>query len=182
MKKIFILITALIFFSNAAICDDMGEWDDYIKIDADAKSQPKSVTKDEFEKVMKMFEKKKKDKPKVKGESRVPDDESYGNVQVFKEMYETYPTILVPADLITFDGQEIPTGFYRIMSVKKPYGYFMNFYQGNSLVARVKSETTHNDYNQKTLNYAQMIENDEKSVKFIYGDIDCNLETVIYLK
>lgn len=182
MKKIFLLITALIFCANAAYCDDIGEWDDYIKIDEAAKSQQKSVTKDEFEKVMQRFEKKKKEKPKIKGESRTPEDEAFGNVQIFKEMYETYPTILVPTDLVTQEGQEIPTGFYRIMSVKKPHGYFMNFYQGNSLIARVKSNKTDNDFNQKTLNYAKMIENDENTVRFIYGDIDCNLETLIYIK
>ena len=58
----------------------------------------------------------------------------------------------------------------------------MNFYQGNSLIARVKSNKTDNDFNQKTLNYAKMIENDENTVRFIYGDIDCNLETLIYIK
>ena len=142
----------------------------------------KASKKHEFEKVMQRFEKKKKEKPKIKGESRTPEDESFGNVQIFKEMYETYPTILVPTDLVTQDGQEIPTGFYRIMSVKKPHEYFMNFYQGNSLIARVKSNKTDNDFNQKTLNYAKMIENDENTVRFIYGDIDCNLETLIYIK
>ena len=184
MTKFLVLTTALIFFANAAFCEGLDDWDDYIKIDEAAKSQQKTVTKDEFEKVMQQFEKKnkKKEKSKIKGESRTPEDEAFGNVQIFKELYETYPTILVPTDLITTDGQEIPTGFYKIMSVKKPNGYFMNFYQGNSLIARVKSDITQNDYNQKTLNYAKMIDNDENSVKFIYGDIDCNLESLIYIK
>ena len=60
MKKIFLLITALIFCASAAYCDDIGEWDDYIKIDEAAKSQQKTVTKDEFEKVMQRFKKRKK--------------------------------------------------------------------------------------------------------------------------
>ena len=182
MKKFLLISAAIIFVSSAAFCDDMGEWDDYIKIDDAAKNQQKAVTKDEFEKVMQRFEKKKEEKPKVKGESRTPEDESYGNVKIFKELYETYPTILVPTDLITADGQDIPTGFYRIMSVNNSAGNYMNFYQGNSLIARVKSQRTENDYNQKTLNYAKMIENDDCSVKFIYGDIDCNLEALIFIK
>lgn len=167
------------FCINYCLAD---EWDDYMKIDDAAKNQQKTVTQDEFEKVMQRYEKKKKTKPAVKGESRVPESEDYGNVQIMNDMYNTYPTIMVPIHLITADEQEIPAGFYRIMSAKKPNAYYINFYQGNSLVAKVKANTTDNDYNQKTLNYAQMIENNEKTVKFIYGDIDCNLETVINIK
>lgn len=179
MRRFCLILILMVITGSCCFADD---WDDYMKIDEAAKSQQKTVTQDEFEKVMQRFEKKKKTKPAVKGESRMFDNENPDSLKIMQEMYETYPTIMVPTDLISIDGQEIPTGFYRIMSVKKPYGYYMNFYQGNSLIARVHANPTNNDYNQKTLNYAKMISHDDKSVKFIYGDIDCNLETLINIK
>lgn len=179
MRQILALFLFFAFTINCALADD---WDDYIKIDDAAKNQQKTVTQDEFEKVMQRFEKKKKEKPKIKGEARMQENTTPDTLNLVNEMYETYPTIMVPTDLITIEQQEIPAGFYRIMSVKKPYGYFINFYQGNSLIAKVHASSTSNDYNQKTLNYAKMIANDEKSVKFIYGDIDCNLETTLKIK
>ena len=69
MKKFLVLTTALIFFANAAFCEGLDDWDDYIKIDEAAKSQQKTVTKDEFEKVMQQFEKKNKN-------SKTPDDDN----------------------------------------------------------------------------------------------------------
>lgn len=184
MIKIFLTFISLILFSSAVFADD---WDEYMKIDDEAKNQQKTVTKDEFEKVLKLFKNKKEEKDKKKqqkkmGESRMPKDENFSDLKILNNMYDAYPTLMVPADLVTPDSGEIPAGFYRIMSVKKPYGYYMNFYQGNSLIARVPSQETENDYAQKSLNYAKIIPLSDSEVKFIYGDIDCNLEAVLRLK
>ncbi len=184
MKKIFAFLIALTFLSTVVYADD---WDDYIEVDEAAKSQQKTVTKDEFEKVLKQFKNKREEKAKQKlkkkmGESRMPKDENFSDLTILNNMYDAYPTLMVPADLITADYKEIPAGFYRIMSVKKEDSYFMNFYQGNSIIARVPSIVTDNDYNQESLNYAKIIPISDKEVKFIYGDIDCNLEAVLFLK
>ena len=53
-----------------AFADDGDFWDEPMKIDSDAKNQQRAVTDQEFEKVMKFFERKKKkkeDKNKPKG-------------------------------------------------------------------------------------------------------------------
>lgn len=170
---------------NFCFADD---WDDYIKIDDAAKNQQKTVTQDEFEKVMSRYEKKGKDakngkgKTKIKGSPMMQPSDDAKDAEVLKTIYDTYPTIMVPLDLITADNVEIATGFYRVMSVVKPYGHFLNFYQGNSLIAKVRSNDTNDDYGEKSLNYAKIIPLDERSVRFIYGDIDCNLETVLRVK
>ncbi len=184
MKNIFAFFIILTIFSSVAYAD---EWDEYIEVDEAAKSQQKTVTQDEFEKVLKQFKNKREEKQQKKlkkkmGESRMPKDENFSDLTILKNMYDAYPTLMVPADLLTSDYKEIPAGYYRIMSVKRPDGYFMNFYQGNSLIARVPSKFTDNDYNQKSLNYAKIIPLSDQEVKFIYGDIDCNLEAVLFLK
>ena len=45
-----------------AFADDGDFWDEPMKIDSDAKNQQRAVTDQEFEKVMKFFERKKKKK------------------------------------------------------------------------------------------------------------------------
>lgn len=190
MKRI-LLLTFLICFtalSLPVLADDGDFWDEPMKIDSEAKNQQKAVTDQEFEKVMKFFERKKKkkeEKNKPKGapigpqlqENIQPPDEN-----AFKVTYEEYPTIMIPVTLINYDYREITPGFYRILSVNKDNKYYLNFYQGNSLIAKVPAINTGNDHNQKSLNYAKIIPVNDKFMDIIYGDIDCNIEARVEIK
>ena len=98
---------------------------------------------------------------------------------VLKDLKDDYPTVMIPVTLITSEKTEITPGFYRILSAKNNEEYFINFYQGNSLVAKIKAKNTGNDFNQKSLNYAKVIPKDNNFMNVIYGDIDCNLEAVL---
>lgn len=194
MKKILsAIIFGFVFLTgcNAFAADDF--WDEPMKIDEAAKTQEKSVTNQEFEKVMQFFERKKKkkeEKKKPKGaplwEQNVPDAEektpSNDISGVLKNIKEDYPTAMLPVTLITPQMTEIPPGYYRILSAKNDYGYFINFYQGNQLIAKVKAQNTGNDHNQKSLNYAKLIPFNDEYMKVIYGDIDCNLEARLLIK
>ena len=142
-------------------------------------------------KLKKKKKKKKEEKKKPKGaplwEQNVPDAEektpSNDISGVLKNIKEDYPTAMLPVTLITPQMTEIPPGYYRILSAKNDYGYFINFYQGNQLIAKVKANETENDYEQKTLNYVKLLTKDnEKQAKIIYGDLDCNLETTVNIK
>ena len=66
MKKFFLLFLSFIFLTSLApaIADDADFWDEPMKVDQAAKNQEKAVTNQEFEKVMKFFEKKKKKRRK----------------------------------------------------------------------------------------------------------------------
>ena len=141
---------------------------------------------------MKFFEKKKKkkeEKKKPKGnpvwqnnnidENTEPQDMVSG---ALKQQKQDYPTVMIPVTLITPSHTEIPPGYYRILSAKNDNGYFINFYQGNSLIAKVKALNTGNDYNQKSLNYAKVIPISDVYMKVIYGDIDCNIEAGLEIK
>lgn len=185
-----LLVSALILTKSPCRADDMDFWDEPMKIDSAAKSQERAVTDQDFEKVMKMFEKKKnkqKEKalPKGNATTRVAPDtpESMNSeVGILKNLYEAYPTVMIPVTLVTEYGEEIPPGYYRILSVKKDYGYFLNFYQGNSLIAKVEARNANNDHNQKSLNYAKLMPVNDKYMNVIYGDIDCNIESRLNIK
>lgn len=194
IMKRFLILLLIIFAGFSCIpCaaeDGADFWDEPMKIDAAAKSQERAVTNQEFEKVIKMFEKKKdkqkeKSKPKGKANTQLaPDMPENANSEmgVFKNTYEAYPTVMIPVTLTTPYGAEITPGYYRILSVKKDYGFFLNFYQGNSLVAKIQAVETGNDHNQKSLNYAKIIPVDNKYMNVIYGDIDCNIEAKLDIK
>ncbi len=191
MKKFFLLFLSFIFFTTLApaIADDADFWDEPMKVDQAAKNQEKAVTNQEFEKVMKFFEKKKKKKeeknrpkgapigPQIQEGMQAPD------ANAFKVTYEEYPTVMIPVTLVTPNLTEIPPGYYRILSVKNGNDYYLNFYQGNALIAKVAAINTGNDHNQKSLNYAKVIPVDnDMYMNVIYGDIDCNIEARLVIK
>ena len=129
--------------------------------------------------------KKKEDKNKPKGAPIGPqmqEGATPADSNSFKVTYEDYPTVMIPVTLITADHKEIPPGYYRILSAKKENGYFLNFYQGSSLVAKISAIETGDDHNQKSLNYAKVIPVNDSFMNVIYGDIDCNIEAVVRIK
>ena len=185
--RIILLILCLLIPQLPIMAEDADFWDKPMQVDAEAKNQ-KPITDAEFEKVMSQLEKKKKkkqEKNKFKGAPSTPGIENLNDMKVLNNLYDTYPTIMIPLNLISQDNQLIEAGFYRVMSVKKPNEFYLNFYQGNTLVARVRAFETQNDHNQKTLNYIQLIKPDIENANYmqvIYGDLDCNLETYLNIK
>ena len=180
----FLLILSFICFAQLAVfAEDVDFWDEPVKIDNAAKSQEQAVTDQEFNKVLNLFKKKqtaKEEKKKKKmGTPMNPDIENQPDMKILNNLYDSYPTLMVPVTLVTTDRQKIEPGYYRVMSVKKPEQCFINFYQGNSLIAKVKAVETENDYGQKTLNYVKIITEQDNKAKIIYGDLDCNLETTV---
>ena len=172
-----------------SLADDADFWDEPMKIDAKAKNQQQSVTNQEFDKVinfLKRNKKKKDDKKRPKGnpvwENNAPEESQQSISNVLNTEKQDYPTVMVPVTLITPIGTEIPPGFYRMLSAKNPSGYYINFYQGNSLIAKIKATETGNDYNQQSLNYAKLIPVNDEYMRIIYGDIDCNIETALKIK
>lgn len=187
MKKFLSVIFIFSIFCSfqPVLADDGDFWDEPMKIDEAAKSQQRAVTDQEFEKVLKMFKKKKKDKKAPKGSPIGPqlqENQTPPDANAFKVTYETYPTVMIPVTLLTDTGNEIPPGYYRILSAKKDYGYFLNFYQGSTLVAKIRAFETGNDHNQKSLNYTKIMPVNDEYMNVIYGDIDCNIETRLKIK
>ncbi len=179
---------AMLFSAFPAVAED-DFWDEPMKIDAAAKSQQKAVTDQEFNKVINFFNKKKKkqeEKKKPKGQPigpQIPEGAAVPDSNSFKVTYEAYPTVMIPVTLVTEERVEIPPGFYRILSVKKDNDFYLNFYQGNSIIAKIRAINTGNDYNQKSLNYAKVMPVEgNRYMNVIYGDIDCNIEAQLEIK
>ena len=190
MKR-FLLLLVLFLMCNSTMpvmADDADFWDEPMKVDQAAKNQEKAVTNQEFEKVMQFFEKKKKkqeEKKRPKGQPIGPqlqEGMQAPDADAFKVTYEEYPTVMIPVTLVTPNLTEIPPGYYRILSVKKENNYYLNFYQGSSLIAKVAAINTGNDHNQKSLNYAKVIPYEDCYMNVIYGDIDCNIEARLVIK
>lgn len=191
MRRFLLLLILFCFGISClpSLADGEDFWDEPMKIDAEAKSQQKSVTNQEFEKVMEMFEKKKKKqeaKKKPKGnpvwQNNAPEEQQNGISNVLRDMKQDYPTVMIPVTLLTPYSTEIPPGYYRMLSAKNSAGYFINFYQGNTLIAKIKAIETGNDHNQKSLNYAKIIPVNNEYMNVIYGDIDCNIEARLLIK
>jgi hypothetical protein len=187
----FILFLSLIITlcSQSIAYSDEDFWDEPMQIDESAKTQEKTVTDSDFEKVMSFFEKKKKEKEKKKRpkgkpvwQNTNPEQEQDGISKVLTDIKQDYPTVMLPVTLLTPYETEIPPGYYRMLSAKSNGEYYINLYQGNSLVAKLLAKNTGNDYNQKSLNYAKIIPIDDNIMKIIYGDIDCNIETQLQIK
>ena len=183
MKR-FLLLLVLFLMCNSTMpvmADDADFWDEPMKVDQAAKNQEKAVTNQEFEKKKKKQEEKKRPKgqpigPQLQEGMQAPDADA------FKVTYEEYPTVMIPVTLVTPNLTEIPPGYYRILSVKKGDDYYLNFYQGSSLIAKVAAINTGNDHNQKSLNYAKVIPYEDSYMNVIYGDIDCNIEARLVIK
>lgn len=190
MKRFILLLFGLLMCTAAmpVMADDADFWDEPMKVDQAAKNQEKAVTNQEFEKVMQFFEKKKKkqeEKKRPKGQPIGPqlqEGMQAPDADAFKVTYEEYPTVMIPVTLVTPNLTEIPPGYYRILSVKKGDDYYLNFYQGSSLIAKVAAINTGNDHNQKSLNYAKVIPYEDSYMNVIYGDIDCNIEARLVIK
>ena len=192
MKKFLTCYILLMFLLPALPCaafdDDF--WDEPIKVDNEAKSQQKAVTDQEFNKVLNFFTRKKKEKEEKKKPKGAPIGPQIPEGQmpsvdntVIKNAKDDYSTVMIPVTLITRDGKEIEPGYYRILPVKSGNKiYYLNFYQGNQLIAKIPAYESATDHNQKSLNYAKVIPVEDRYMNVIYGDIDCNIEARVDIK
>lgn len=160
--------------------------------------QQKAVTDDEFNKtVHELRERRKKSKFKFfwqKGDEGNPlikpsflpqnapptiDVESLVPVQ---DLVKDSPTIMVPTDVITEDGVNVPTGFYRL-SIEQVRDNIYNLVltQGSNVVARVNAYQTDEEFSPNELNFAKAIFLSDQ-VKLIYGSLDLNLEGYLKVK
>lgn len=191
MKKLFlILFTSFLICTSALAADDSGssdEWSDIGKMQ-DAWDGQKIITDEQFEKIIEQRTKKSKEKQEKKfkkkvGEAINPNNINETNLTTLRKLAENYPTLLVPKTIFV-KNEVITPGFYRVLAAKTKKGkFFINFYQGSSLIGKIPAKETQNDYNAETINYAKIIyiENDLKA-KIVYGCLDYNLVAETWTK
>lgn len=184
MKKFFILLSVSVFLTSAAYCAEdssvSDEWSDIGKMQ-DAWDGQKIITDDMFEKIIKQRTQKANAKAEKRlkkqlGEPIDPNNSTTVNVNTIKKLAQDYPTLLVPKTLIS-GTSTVPTGFYRVLAAESKDGeFFINFYQGSTLIAKIPAYETENDFDAETINYAKIIytQNDNRA-KIVYGCLDYNL-------
>ena len=176
MKKFLLILLIMCLFAPICYCED-DDWSKMYENDADIQMPVPSITDKEFKKAydIKMGKKKKQKKD--------PYADVRGNDMSSLNKLETdYPTIMITQKFYTDDGKILEEGHYKVVVVipkDKKDKYFVHFYQGHSHMGKIEMFETNNDYNEPKINYAKVIQ-DGDDAKFIYGNIDCNLECKLW--
>ena len=138
----------------------------------------KAVTDKEFEEALDSKTakpKKQKDRLLRNGESFQQSNETEFLSSIPKEL----PILLIPVDLVLEEDKVLPIGHYQIMGERKGGKVYMKFYQAHELLAQLEVTETNDDFGEEEINFVRMLENDDKSVKIIFGSIDFNAYTTL---
>lgn len=189
IKKI-LSIFILSFAINIAYADS---WDDFSNLDRAWDGQ-KSITNQEFEKVIDKLEEKtkqkeekqvKKKRKKLFGSGTTLHEELNpdGDIQeldVLKPKKEEGILLNTPVQLI-IDGNVLEKGFYKIFSKRDEESkkLYINFYQSQFFKGRVEVTETDDDYGKDVLDFVDIQPFNDSFVKIIYGSIDFNAYTYI---
>lgn len=179
-----------IFFINIAFSGLLASadgWDDFSAVDRMWDGQ-KSITNQEFEKVMEKLEDKGKQKQEKQKKKRFkklfgagttlhnelnPDNE-ITEIPDFKNKEEG---VLVNLPVQIFiDGKPLEKGFYKLVAERDSDSkkIYVNFYQSQFLKAKLEVNETDDDFGEEMLDFAKIIPYNDSFVKMIFGSIDFN--------
>jgi len=190
MKK-FIILLLVILFSVApkvmaadADSPSSGDlWDNW-GTSQDMYGQDKSVSDEEFNKVIdKLKEKKDKLKNRFK-KNPIPKGEEFSQsneTEVLTEHAEkdtSLPVICIPVDLKIGDGV-LPVGHYQIKGEKDGNNLTLNFYQAQHLMAKIPAIETTDDFGEETITFANWKLESVGKLKIIYGSMEFNAYTFV---
>ena len=189
MKKILVISFLILIIARPAFASD----DSYNSdgIDSLMKSSPiidgafdgqKKITDEQFQQALdqvkaKQNKRKKKNKPFKGSNYNEENNGGYLNETADKNLL-----LSVPLSLTNGDGTEIPTGHYKIVGKKVDNKPYLDFYQSSTLVAHVPAIETQSDFDQKSINFVQLMPYNEQRIKIIYGSMDFNAYTFIRIK
>lgn len=189
MRKIFVILFLLLIIALPVFAGDDYNNDD--GIDSLMKSSPiidnafngqKKITDEQFQQALdqvkaKHNKKNKKNKPFAGSNYNEENTGGYLNETADKNLL-----LSVPLCLTNGDGTEIPTGHYKIVGKKVDNQPYLDFYQSSTLVAHVPAIETQSDFDQKSINFVQLMPYNEQRIKIIYGSMDFNAYTFIRIK
>ena len=178
-----ILFAGLFVCSNYALAEDTdvdSGWDKMLEFDRSWKTNHKPVSDEEFEKVMKKYEKKKKPK-KYEFEADETKD-SLNDMSILNEISNHSPVLLFPADFTSYEGEYIPAGYYKLNYHEKDKEHFLVLTQGRKVCAHLKMTPTKDNFKSESIQFAEIRPNDDETMKLIYGNLDLNLYKDLYIK
>lgn len=173
MRKILTIIFATIFLAGNAVFAEGEIWDYFG--DQNVYGQ-KPVSDKEFEQALESKKKKKKrDKNIPKGEEFHQSNET----QFIKETEEEMPVLCVPVNIKLSENEILPVGHYQVDGKKKNGKPYLKFYQAHYLMAEIPAVETSDDFNQETVHFVNILDNNEKQVKIIFGSLDFNAYSIV---
>ena len=179
LSTIFLLFSFCIYAPTTAEQTDGTSWNDMIDFDRSWRTNHEAVTDEEFEKVMKRFEKKKKAK-KYEFEADETRD-SLNDMSILNDIANHSPIILFPANLRSYEGEYIPAGYYKLNCIKKNNKHYIIVSQGRKTYATLEMQPTKENFESDSIQFAEIRSNDNESMKLIYGNLDLNLEKNLYI-
>lgn len=138
----------------------------------------KAVTDKEFEDALES----KKGKPKKQNDKLLRNGESFqqsNETEFLTAMPKELPILLIPVDLILEKDRVLPVGHYQIMGERKNGKVYLKFFQAHELLAQLEVTETEDDFGEEEINFVRLLDNDEQSVKIIFGSIDFNAYTTL---
>ena len=79
----------------------------------------------------------------------------------------------IPVELI-LDQKILERGYYNVVGVKQDGKAIIKFYQSQFLKGEIIAEETTDDFEEKDINFAKILDFNENFVKLIFGSIDFN--------
>lgn len=184
MRKSFIFgfLILLFYFCSPALADD---FDNYSDLD-DVWSEQKTITNKEYEDVVNALQdrknigEKKKRKKKIKkiiggGQTlhkELDSEKELNEIPVLKKD-EDGVLVNIPVELI-LDQKILERGYYNVVGVKQDGKAIIKFYQSQFLKGEIIAEETTDDFEEKDINFAKILDFNENFVKLIFGSIDFN--------
>ena len=178
-----ILFAGLFIGNNLAFAEDTSAdsgWDEMLKFDRSWKTNYTPVSDEEFEKVMKKYEKKKKPK-KYEFEANEGRD-SLNDMSILNEISNHSPILLFPTDFTSYEGEYIPAGYYKLNYLEKNKEHFLVLTQGRKICAHLKMSPSKDDFKSDSIQFAEIRPNNDETMKLIYGNLDLNLYKDLYIK
>lgn len=182
MKKIFVLIFAVMLSANYIYADelDMGAsgdiWDNFnTQVNPLAKDQ-KAVSDEQFNSIIDKLKSKRQKKPKqMKGESIQQSNET----SEIKEVAQELPVICISVPLKINEDATLPVGHYQAKGEMIDGQPRIKLYQSQFLMAEIPAVETNDDFNEPELNFIKLTEYSDTQVRIIFGSIDFNAYALI---
>ena len=191
MKKTLLLVILSVFCSTNAVLAD--SWDDFSNLDRIWDGQ-KSITNQEFEKVMDKLEEKTKQKEEKQIKKKrkkmfgggstlhveLNPDSEIQELDILKASKEEGLLLNTPVQLVV--GKNVlEKGFYKIFperdeNSKKVY---IKFYQSQFFKGQVEMTETEDDYGKEVIDFVEVLPFNDSFVKVIFGSVDFNAFTFL---
>jgi hypothetical protein len=188
MKKNFLILLFAVFIglsTNCVLADDVdlpstGDlWDNWTSGDDGREVKP--VSDEEFDKAIESLSSKKNKRQEKLRKKQIPKGEEFhqGNeTDVINENAPSnkddgLPVVCIPTELVVGD-EILPVGHYQIKAEKDGDNVVMKFFQAQYLMAQVPAVETNDDFGEETISFGKWIQEDETTIKFIFGSMDLN--------